>query len=97
MLNNELDKYIKKIKDQGTQYIKPEIINYRIKNFNLSDKKDNINGLQISDLITNPIGRHIIGKDKEDFEIIKNKFRENKKNFRIRTSYFAKIKKGRYR
>jgi hypothetical protein len=50
-----------------------------IKGFHVQDKKDNIAGLQLADLVVSPIGRHILGKaEKEDFQIISQKFRKNK-------------------
>lgn len=44
----------------------------------LSDKRENIVGLQLVDLVVSPFGRHILGKrDHEDFRIIEQKFRRN--------------------
>ena len=48
---------------------------------NLRSKKDNLAGLQLADLVLSPIGRFVLGKDmKQDFEIVKNKFRKSKYN-----------------
>jgi len=50
----------------------------------LEDKKNNIIGLQMADLVVSPIGRWAIGKKtREDWEIIRSKFRRNRKKDRI--------------
>lgn len=53
----------------------------------LVDKKDNVAGLQIADLVVTPIGRWAMwamGKRAhEDWEIIKTKFRKDSKTGRI--------------
>ena len=50
----------------------------KIKDFRIIPKSKHIDGLEIADLIASPIGRVLIGKKiKEDFKIIKKKFRKN--------------------
>ena len=81
--NSHLDKllifHFERLKRKGTQYLSPKEIKKRIKKFDLCPRNKNINGLQIADLVASPIGRYILGKNiKEDFRIIRHKFRTNK-------------------
>src|SRR5262249_7105748 len=78
-LDHELDLAWLNLKIQGTRYIKAQQIEKRIISLNLRAKSENIAGLQLADLVVTPIGRYVLGKPiKEDFRIIKNKFRCNK-------------------
>ena len=44
------------------------------------DKTENLAALPLADLVVRPIGRHVLGKAmKEDFEIVKPKFRRNRR------------------
>lgn len=69
------------IKVSGTNKAKPAEIKEKIENLQLIDKKTNDAGLQLADLVANPIGRHVLKmKDKPvgneiDYSIIKSKFR----------------------
>lgn len=77
ILDNELELAYLNLKIQGTKYIKAKQVKERVKQFIIRDKKENIPGLQIADLVASPIGRFILKKKiKPDFEIIKNKFRK---------------------
>lgn len=68
------------LKIQGTKYINAHTLQQRISGLNLRGKKENLAGLQLADLVVSPIGRHVLGKrDKEDFQIIRQKFRKNNK------------------
>jgi hypothetical protein len=63
----------------GTRYLKARKLSKSVQDFSLHPKTDNIAGLQLADLVVSPIGRHILGKpQKEDFQIIRKKFRKNK-------------------
>ncbi|HJD55132.1 MAG TPA: DUF3800 domain-containing protein [Rickettsia endosymbiont of Pyrocoelia pectoralis] len=82
--NNTLDNQLKiaweNLKVQGTRYLRAKKIRQCFKDLELRDKKDNIAGLQLADLVVTPIGRYILGKQiKEDFQIIRQKFRKNDK------------------
>ncbi|MFA6601363.1 MAG: DUF3800 domain-containing protein [Candidatus Paceibacterota bacterium] len=46
---------------RGIQFHSPEEIKRRIKKVELKDRKENISGLQIADLLANPVGRHFCG------------------------------------
>lgn len=81
-LDHELDLAWLNLKIQGTRYFKAHQIEKRIMSLNLRAKSENIAGLQLADLVVTPIGRYILGKEiKEDFKIIRDKFRcdHNKK------------------
>lgn len=61
----------------------------------LADKKENIIGLQLADLVVNPIGRNAIGKKThEDWKIIKSKFRRNKRTGDVRGYGLIKLPKN---
>lgn len=69
-----------RISFSGTRYASSRRIAKYIRSFSIADKKENICGLQLADLIVSPIGRTIIGKkSKEDWEIIKGKFRRGRR------------------
>ncbi len=47
----------------GTKFFRGVEVSNRVSDFRLCSKKENLSGLQLSDLIVSPIGRHIIGKE----------------------------------
>ncbi len=79
-LDHELELSWLQLKIKGTRFLKGSEIEDRISGgLILKDKKENLNGLQLADLVVSPIGRHIIGKKtNKDFEIIEQKFRTDK-------------------
>ncbi len=80
VLDNQLKIAWENLKIQGTRHFKAKYLKKRICDFKLENKKNNIAGLQLADLVVSPIGRYIIGKKvQEDFQIIKQKFRKNDK------------------
>ena len=53
-------------------------IDRRIQSLILRDKKANIAGLQLADLVVTPIGRKILNKTiKEDYRIVESKMRRS--------------------
>jgi hypothetical protein len=75
-LDNELELAFLNLKISGTLYVSGTNIKNRINAFNIRDKKENIAGLQLADLVVTPVGRYVLGKKiKEDFRIIERKFR----------------------
>ncbi len=60
--NNKVDIAFIRAKNSGTKFFKGSEVAGRIEEFMLKDKKDNLSGLQLADLIVTPIGRHILGK-----------------------------------
>jgi hypothetical protein len=71
----QLKKHFESIRNKGTYYLTPE----RLKTYNLKiefrNKKQNINGLQLSDLVAYPIARYAMDKERANpaFDIVKPK------------------------
>jgi hypothetical protein len=64
------------IKRNGLRYADPEKISSRIVDLVLKDKKVNIAGMQLADLVVSPIGRWKMGKPvQEDWRVVESKFR----------------------
>ena len=63
---------------QGTRRIQGRAVRERLADLRLLDKKDNVAGLQLADLVVSPIGRYVLGKPtKEDWEIVRRKLRRS--------------------
>jgi hypothetical protein len=78
-LDHQLELAWLNLKVQGTRFLQARAIERRILGLNLRDKTDNIAGLQVADLVVTPVGRYVLGKTiKEDFEIVKSKFRRSR-------------------
>jgi len=76
VLDNELRLAWIDIRTTGTEYVSASEVRNRINDLHIRDKKQNITGLQIADLIVSPVGRYVLGKKpRQDWEIIKSKFR----------------------
>jgi hypothetical protein len=74
-LDNELEIAWLNLKITGTKFLQAVDIQHRIAQFSLRDKKMNIAGLQLADLVVSPIGRFVLGKAiKEDFRVVESKF-----------------------
>ena len=66
------------LKIQGTRRIQGRVVRERLTTLSLLDKKDNVAGLQLADLVVSPIGRYVLGKPiKEDWEIVRRKLRRS--------------------
>lgn len=66
------------LKIQGTRFMQAADIERRVRGLHLRDKKENIAGLQLADLVVSPIGRHVLGKpDKADWAIVESKLRRS--------------------
>jgi len=61
-LNNALELAFLDLKIRGTHYVSATKIQKRIRNFAIRDKKANLAGLQIADIVATPIARHEIVK-----------------------------------
>jgi len=78
VLDSELEQAWLDLKIRGTQNLQALDIKQRILELGLRDKKANIAGLQIADLVVSPIGRFVLGKPtKEDWQIVESKFRQD--------------------
>lgn len=81
-LNNDIMIEWQRILNNGTRYIPAREIKRKIESFKLHNKKENIIGLQLADLVATPIGRYCLGKKtRQDFDIIKKKFRNKNGEF----------------
>jgi hypothetical protein len=77
-LDHELELAWLNLKIQGTRYFQANQIERRILGLNLRDKKSNLAGLQLADLVVTPIGRKLLGKTlKEDYRIVESKLRRS--------------------
>ena len=78
-LDHQLELAWLNLKVQGTRYIQAKAIEKRVLGLNLREKTENIAALQLADLVITPVGRSVLGKTiKEDFEIVKSKFRRSR-------------------
>jgi hypothetical protein len=84
-LNNALELAFLDLKISGTTYIPATKIKRRIHNFAIREKRENIAGLQIADVVATPIGRHALGKTTypsycehgDFFSAVRAKFRQS--------------------
>lgn len=77
-LDHELELAWLNLKIQGTRYLQAKQIEQRILALNLRDKKANLAGLQLADLVVTPIGRKVLGKTiKEDYRVVEQKLRRS--------------------
>ena len=74
--DTKLSEHFQRLKARGTSYVNAE----RLKDLNISiqfkDKKENINGLQLADLIAYPIARYILEPNRANpaFDLFQQKF-----------------------
>ena len=80
--DKKLTEHFQKILARGTGYINSDKLKAYNTAIEFKDKKDNINGLQLADLIAYPIARHMIDSERANpsFDIIKSKFYINNNN-----------------
>ncbi|MBI4185016.1 MAG: DUF3800 domain-containing protein [Proteobacteria bacterium] len=79
VLNHQLELAWLNLKIQGTRYLRATDIEKRIVGLTTRRKSANLAGLQLADLVANPIGRAVLGKPtKEDYRIIEGKFRRSR-------------------
>lgn len=74
--DKKLGEHFQRLISRGTHYIKPERLNaYNIK-ITFRSKRENINGLQLSDLIAYPIANFVIDSERANpaYEKLKSKF-----------------------
>lgn len=77
-LNNELRLAWMEIRTGGTAFLHAsDVRKYLHAELHIRDKKTNIAGLQIADLIVSPIGRYALGKTpKQDWTVVERKLRK---------------------
>ena len=74
--DKKLQEHFQRILSRGTGYIQIERLEKYHLTISFKDKKENINGLQLADLVAYPIARHIMEPDRinPSFEVFKDKF-----------------------
>jgi hypothetical protein len=70
-----LKKHFETLRNKGTYYVTPERLNSYDLKIEFRNKKQNVNGLQLSDLIAYPIARYSMDKERANpaFDIIRSK------------------------
>jgi hypothetical protein len=77
-LDKDLEAAWLRLERFGTDYLQSRELRRKVVGLIMRDKKDNLSGLQLADLVVTPISRYVQGKEiKEDFRIIEQKFRRN--------------------
>jgi hypothetical protein len=76
-LDRELMQEWERLRTEGTYYASARRIDNRIVGLDLRDKKPNLAGMQLADLVITPIGRHILGKpakpNRVQWEVVEKK------------------------
>jgi hypothetical protein len=81
-LDAQLKAVYGEICNTGTPFIAGAKVRRRIAGLECIPKHKNLAGLQVADLVATPFGRYILGKPiREDFEIVRTKFRGGEQNF----------------
>lgn len=85
--DKKLDEHFQRLMSRGTSYVSSQ----RLVNLNTSihfkDKKENINGLQLSDLVAYPIARFVIEPERANpaFDVLKDKiYTKNGKRYGLK-------------
>lgn len=67
-----LSAYYNRLRVTGMHYVSPQRLAEHMGRFGFSDKKENIFGLQVADLIAYPISRHVLAPEKPNpaFDVI---------------------------
>lgn len=67
--------YYNEVRDRGTYFVKPSRIANYIRSFECRDKKENLIGLQLADLVAYPITRYVLNPSlvNQAFDIFTNK------------------------
>lgn len=74
--DKKLQEHFQRILSRGTGYLQSDRLGKYHLTISFKDKKENINGLQLADLIAYPIARYILEPDRinPSFEVFKDKF-----------------------
>jgi hypothetical protein len=74
--DKKLDEHFQRLMARGTGYVSAERLNVLNIQIQFLDKKENINGLQMADLLAYPIARYVIDKDRANpaFDLLEPKF-----------------------
>jgi hypothetical protein len=74
--DKKLDEHFQRLLARGTGYVSADRLMALNMKIEFVDKKENINGLQMADLLAYPIARYVIDKDRANpaFEQLEPKF-----------------------
>lgn len=74
--DKKLDEHFQKIQSRGTGYVSSERLKAYQLDIDFKDKKEDINGLQLADLIAYPIARYVIDPERANpsFDVFESKF-----------------------
>ena len=78
--DNKLLNYYNGLRNLGTKWVTPERFRSRVREFGFRNKRDNIIGLQIADLVAYPVTIHLLhpGRPNPSYEAVKhNIFQDN--------------------
>lgn len=78
--DNKLLNYYNGLRNRGTKWVAPDRLRSRISDFGFNNKRDNIIGLQIADLIAYPVTIHLLHPERHNpsYEAVKhNIFQDN--------------------
>lgn len=77
--DKKLEEHFQRLMSRGTSYVSSERLKSLKMKFIFKDKKENINGLQLADLLAYPIARYVMEPKRANpaFEILKSKFYVN--------------------
>lgn len=83
-----LAEHFQRLLARGTSFVTPERLSAVQMKITFKDKKENINGLQLADLLAYPIARYVIDPKRANpaFDILKNKiYTKNGKRYGLKT------------
>jgi uncharacterized protein with ParB-like and HNH nuclease domain len=74
--DKKLEEHFQRLMSRGTSYVSAERLKNLKMKFIFKNKKENINGLQLADLLAYPIARYVMEPYRANpaFDILKNKF-----------------------
>lgn len=82
-LDHELEQAWQRLRAEGTRKASPQEIDERIADLSLKDKRLNLAGMQLADLVVSPIGRAIVGKQLHaDWHVVASKLRRRDDTYR---------------
>ena len=78
--DKKLDEHFQRLIARGTGFVSAERLNALGMKITFKDKKENINGLQLADLLAYPIARYVIDKNRANpaFDLLEPKFYKRK-------------------
>src|SRR5690606_9290878 len=85
--DKKLDEHFQRLLARGTSFVSAQRLRDINTTITFRDKKENINGLQLADLIAYPIARYVIEPNRANpaFDVLKNKiYTKNNKRYGLK-------------